>query len=317
MSNKEKYHKYKFKYTNLKNNDMINQSGGDGKLDLWKQLYPELSNIIDNINQPEGLNYVCHPDSVRGKSVRHMFDILNNLGVIDLRAYYRSVVDELVEYDDQYHEYMYDLMIISLQCMIYLENKDDEKKIFNPGRGDLDPSNVRDPTIVIPQYNKLLSKYPYVKAMCPLGHDCPIWNTSELHAFKQPYQYFVNYKSADFDDGTIILTSTIIQNNEKEYHTELAIGHVQLWDHLIMPKDKYLYEMKHGMLSFHEDNTIHNLYEIEEYNKRIVKVKIPDECLMFDRRVLHGFKIKDKWWRSQPSYINIFCENRSGYYFWD
>jgi hypothetical protein len=229
------------------------------------------------------------------------------------------VINEPIEYNEEYHEYMYDLMIISLQCMIYLENQDDEKKIFNPGRGDLDPSSVTDSSVIIPRYNMLLSRYPYVKAMCPLGHDCPIWNTSELFAFKQPYQYFVNHKSENFDDEMIILAGNIIQNKEKEYHTELAIAHVQLWDHLIMPKEKYLYEMKYGMLSFHDKDEIHNYYSIgkNNNNKQVVKVKMPNECLTFAGRVQHGFKLKDKWWRSQPSHINIFCELRSGHYFWD
>src|SRR5437763_973144 len=130
MDYNQKYNKYKYKYQNLKH-------GGNGNLILWKQKYPNLSNLIDKIKQPEGLNYVCDPDSVRGKSARYILErivnMMNNNNIDNLNQYYTNIVNELTEYDIDYHNKMYDLMIISLQCMIYVETPDDEKNIFNPG----------------------------------------------------------------------------------------------------------------------------------------------------------------------------------------
>ncbi len=316
MDYKKKYNKYKTKYIQLKNNDMINQYGGNKELDLWEKKYPDLLNLINEIGRPAELIYLCDPTSIRGKQAHYIlekiYDNMKDKKIYSLKDYYKNIVDEITDYDTDYHNKMYDLMILSLQCILYIVNKSDEEIIFNPGRGDIDPYNTTN--IDIPIYNKLLSKYPYIKAMCPLGHECPIWNTKLLYRFKQPFHYFINRNSEDFNDAMIIQASNIITNKEVDYYKELAFSHAQLWDHLIMPKADYLYEMKYGMLSFDENNELHKLYKIK--NKKVEAV-IPHECLTFDGRISHGTKIHDKWWRANYPFINIFCMNMSGMYYWD
>lgn len=313
-----KYLKYKTKYLDLKYRTQY--AGIDVEqhnsqiLAEWKQSYPDLYGLIENllIDHPVELPYIVNPQSMRGKDLVEILKYIHkenpdsdSIGYIFTGWY--GIDDDRVA-----------LLILTLQCMLFVQDIKDQDTHLDPGIGDKDP--YTDPSIkTVPIINKILAKYPYTKALCPFGRDCPYWNCrTSLTKFKQPYAYFVTSNSTGMNHEDILKAADIIKNNLNKDVKEAGKAHFLLFDHLMptvkeMIDDKLVDRQDIGQYyDFDQNMDIDEIYETNWDN-----VPPKRKCKNQKERDQWGQLIKDKYWRANYPYVTDLCLERKGLYYWD
>lgn len=288
----------------------------------WLSLYPDFYNhiLLNLINNPisDILPYLISPKSVRGADLIEL-----------LQPIYKHIQDWKVSspnlptilYDN--FNFIYnnwhgidndriDLLILTLKCMLFVENPNDEKSHLEVGIGDLDPyiSSTLDK---VPTVNKILSKYPYTKALCPFGRDCPYWNSHQFKYFKQPYQYFTTSDSRFMDNNSILLAADIIKENNNEIVLNKVKAHFHLWSHL--PPSAFDFEsiMDKDIKDYYILEQKADWARPESYYDRFLNRK----CKNQKERLQWGIDNKDRKWRALYPYISEMCFYGNGLYYWD
>ena len=167
--------------------------------DTWRLEEPILSIYLDDIikNPPSNLPLLVSPTSKRGQDIIEFFKYFESIfnETHDIRSVHWFCTNPNDEYDIQ---------LTTFQCMIFVNAKEDENTHLNIGLGNLDPYNISEPTI-IPEQNKLLSQYPYEKAMCPYNYNCKYIDEDSFSGkFKQPYLYLLHNKTKRLVDNSIL-----------------------------------------------------------------------------------------------------------------
>lgn len=322
----QKYIKYKSKYFHLK--QLILQGGNNGAaennnamLDKWKNKYPHLFGYIESLSNgsPKELPFMVDPDSVRGKDLIEILEYINKkFPPMDESDYSIGYL-----YGGTYGQdnERINLLILTLQCLLFVEKIDDQNTHADPGIGTNDPYLNAKPDN-IPALNKVLAKYPYTKALCPFGRDCPYWNSkSSFSSFNQPYKYFAVGNSMGMTNKDILEAAHFI-TNKIDIGTE-ARAHYHLWGHL-PPTAFSIIEMS---LEMGGVKNASDVYEIEKFTDVDELYEKPQEywenlpikrkCKSQKEREEWGKMVNDKYWRANYPYITELCFQISGMYYWD
>ena len=288
----------------------------------WQRNQPQLYSIIEHNllkNPIHELPYIVSPGSARG------------LDLIELLGGVRKVMERCVQLGNSsdicnnitpafFNWYdidvdRIDLLVLSLKCIFYVEKPEDENTHMDVGFGNYDPY-IASPGDSVPTLNKLLARYPYTKALCPLGRQCPYWDTTLLARFKQPYAYFVTGNAATMNDSQILIAADIINQQKQRVAEVKAKSHFHLWGHL--PPSVYdietgnFYDIQSGQFyDFNEKFRWSN--PVEYYDKFFLKRR----CNSQDERERWGKELNERRWRASYAYITEMCLLEAGKFYWD
>jgi len=311
---KQKHHKYKNKYLLLKNKM---QWGGvfDEKqymemLNKWEQkieIYPFIQQLIQNPPNKLEFPYIVDPDSVRGQD---LIEILNKMAqCAEIGGNDIKDLKYLYSFWHDIDENRLNLMILTLQMMLFCEKWGDMGTHLNLGRGDEYPSdNVR----------RIFDKYPYTKALCIFDRDCPYWECKKsITEFKLPYQILINGRTRQIiSHEDIILTNKIITCEKVKDATEKAISHHHMWGHLIPEPHYFDGSGEEELLDYFDWSNVPE-GEAVVYSKEAKNAPLKRNCKNQEDRTTWGKRMDDRWWRSNYAYITELCIDKKGMYYWD
>ena len=326
-----KYLKYKKKYLYEKNRfvSKLKQNGGDQSYDKWKNNYPNLLPLIDYLikEQPTELTYMVPPDSIRGNDlVKILKRIVNDYPnePADLRWLYGGWND--IDSD------RVELLILTLECYLFVEKEDDKNLHFDLGTGGIDENiynniNLEKQSI----YNKIVSKYPYTKPLCIFGYDCPYFDSKNSFSnFREPYNYFALNICIGKKDA-IIAAADIINNKKESDASEEAKSHYHNWGHLPPLPSKIYTDFIYSDSKEEPSSFLKKLKEIYKFNpdleKEIEKLeyindkildngyKLNYHCKTSEERIEWGKN--DYRWRALYPYITELCLPYGGLFYWD
>jgi hypothetical protein len=305
----------------------LSQSENKNGLEQWKK-YTDIYKYISQLKSPDSkLQHVVSPTSKRGQELILMLQKIDenvrsseignsnfefNFEWLGPYIYNKEVIDRkiFVKGDTTYTIDLerLELVKLTLECMLFVKEREDENIYLDPGRGDGGYKEIEQ----LPIINRILAKYKWTKPLCLLGRDCPYWSPESVSTFRQPYSYFIQGNGYGFDNNSILQAAKIIREKRTKEEDIKGRSHFHLWGHLpALPNE--------GTMQYYDTTKLDpNVEPGWQYDVTLTdKLELKRNCSSQEERERWGSTLNDRWWRANAPYVTELCQKKKGIYYWD